>query len=134
MSGLVIKLAPRERILINGAVIENGDRRSRISILTKDASILRLRDAIHPEQAVTPVSRLCYLLQLALVGETDPRSTEREALPRLEELSQVFTDRDSRKLLDTGTQALLDGNLYRSLKALRELLPRERRLLALAGG
>lgn len=29
MSGLVLKLAPYERILINGAVIENGVRRSR---------------------------------------------------------------------------------------------------------
>jgi len=29
MAGLVLKLGPRERVLINGAVIENGDRRSR---------------------------------------------------------------------------------------------------------
>lgn len=132
MSGLVIKLAPRERILINGAVLENGDRRSRLSILTKDAHILRLRDAIHPEEAVTPVSRLCYVLQLGLVGETDGKSTLREAIPRFEQLSQVFTDRNSRDLLDTGAQALLDGNIYRSLKAVRELLPREKRLLALS--
>ena len=48
MSGLVLKLAPKERILINGAVIENGDRRSRLSIMTPNANILRLRDAIHP--------------------------------------------------------------------------------------
>ena len=34
MSGLVLKLAPNERVLINGAVIENGDRRSKISIKT----------------------------------------------------------------------------------------------------
>ena len=29
MTGLVLKLAPHERVLINGAVIENGDRRTR---------------------------------------------------------------------------------------------------------
>lgn len=57
MSGLVLKLAPKERVLVNGAVIENGDRRSRLSIVTPDAHILRLRDAIHPEQANTPVRR-----------------------------------------------------------------------------
>ena len=34
MSGLVLKLGPRERVLINGAVIENGDRRARLSIVT----------------------------------------------------------------------------------------------------
>ena len=34
MSGLVLKLGPKERVLINGAVIENGDRRSRLSVVT----------------------------------------------------------------------------------------------------
>ncbi|MFP4044714.1 MAG: flagellar biosynthesis repressor FlbT, partial [Rhodosalinus sp.] len=42
MSGLVLKLGPRERVLINGAVIENGDRRSRLAIVTPGANILRL--------------------------------------------------------------------------------------------
>ena len=51
MSGLVLKLSPKERVLVNGAVIENGDRRSRLSIMTPGANILRLRDAIHPEEA-----------------------------------------------------------------------------------
>ena len=58
MSGLVLKLAPNERILINGVVLENGDRRARISVKTPHANILRLRDAIHPGDAVTPVSRI----------------------------------------------------------------------------
>jgi flagellar protein FlbT len=53
MGGLVLKLAPKERVLINGAVIENGEKRSRLSIVTPDANILRLRDAIHPEEANT---------------------------------------------------------------------------------
>ena len=58
MSGLILKLSPKERLLINGAVVENGDRRARLSILTAGANILRLRDAIHPEQVRTPVQRV----------------------------------------------------------------------------
>ena len=57
MSGLVLKLGPKERVLVNGAVIENGDRRSRLSILTPNANILRLRDAIRPDEVTTPVRR-----------------------------------------------------------------------------
>jgi len=49
MSGLVLKLNPKERVLVNGAVIENGDRRSRVSILTPNANILRMRDALRPD-------------------------------------------------------------------------------------
>ena len=34
MSGLILKLAPKERILLNGAVLENGDRRAKLRIIT----------------------------------------------------------------------------------------------------
>ena len=70
MSGLVLKLGPRERVLVNGVVVENGDRRTKLHILTRNANILRLRDALHPEDVKTPVSRVCYILQLMLSGET----------------------------------------------------------------
>ncbi|WP_278922126.1 MULTISPECIES: flagellar biosynthesis repressor FlbT [Pseudophaeobacter] len=131
MSGLVLKLAPKERVLVNGAVIENGDRRSRLSIVTPDANILRLRDAIHPEEATTPVRRVCYAAQLVLTGDTDPEEGRMPMLRHIEELSQVFHDSDSRASLAEATEALLSNNHYRCLKALRGLLPREDRLLAI---
>jgi flagellar protein FlbT len=130
MGGLVLKLAPKERVLVNGAVIENGDRRTRLSIMTPDANILRLRDAIHPEEATTPVRRVCYAAQLVLTGDSDPQESRLTLLRRIEELSQVFTDIDSRKSLAEATQALVDNQHYRCLKSLRALLPREDRLLA----
>ncbi|WP_372570563.1 flagellar biosynthesis repressor FlbT [Ruegeria jejuensis] len=131
MAGLVLKLAPKERVLINGAVIENGDRRGRLSIVTPDANILRLRDAIHPTDATTPVRRACYALQLVLSGDCEPGEAKHALLRRIEELSQVFTDHDSRSALAEATDALIGEHHYRCLKALRALLPREDRVLAL---
>ena len=130
MSGLVLKLGPKERVLINGAVIENGDRRSRLSIVTPGANILRLRDAIHPEQANTPVRRVCYAVQLVLSGDQSPDEARMQLLRRIEELSQVLTDPDSRTHLTDATDALFEDQFYRCLKYLRMLLPREARLLA----
>lgn len=130
MSGLVLKLGPRERVLINGAVIENGDRRSRLSIVTPNANILRLRDAIHPEEARTPVRRLCYTAQLVLTGDADAQQAKPQLLRNIEELSRILTDSDSRKLLTTATDSLLEEQFYQCLKALRALIPREDRLLA----
>lgn len=130
MVGLVLKLAPKERVLINGAVIENGDRRSRLSIVTPDANILRLRDAIHPDEVNTPVRRVCYAAQLILSGDSDPDTARLPLLRRIEELSQVFKDSDSRAALAEATDALVTDHHYRCLKALRSLLPRETRLLA----
>lgn len=130
MSGLVLKLGPKERVLINGAVIENGERRSRLSIVTPNANILRLRDAIHPEEVNTPVRRVCYIAQLVLSGDAAPEEARMQLLRGIEQLSQVFTDRDSRLNLEAATSAVVEGRYYQVMKALRTLLPREERLFA----
>lgn len=134
MSGLVLKLGPHERVLINGAVIENGERRSRISIVTPNANILRLRDAIHPEEVNTPVRRVCYIAQLVLSGDADKEEARMQVLRGIEQLSQVLTDRDSRILLHNATEAVIGDQYYQALKALRALLPREERLLVTRPG
>jgi flagellar biosynthesis repressor protein FlbT len=130
MTGLVLKLAPKERVLINGAVIENGDRRSRLAIMTPNAHILRLRDAIHPEEVNTPVRRVCYIAQLVLSGDADPDDARMQLLRGIEQLSQVLTDHDSRSQLALATGAVLADQHYQALKYLRSLLPREDRLFA----
>ncbi|MEO1139474.1 MAG: flagellar biosynthesis repressor FlbT [Pseudomonadota bacterium] len=130
MSGLVLKLSPKERVLINGAVIENGDRRSRLSIMTPNANILRLRDAIHPQDATTPVRRACYAAQLVLSGDHEAEEARMPMLRRIEELSQVFTDADSRANLARATEAVMADQPYQCLKSLRALLPREDRVMA----
>ena len=133
MSGLVLKLAPRERILVNGAVVENGDKRARLAVLTPHANILRLRDAIHPETVDTPVRRVCYIAQLVLSGDILPGDARHQMIRGIEQLSQVFTDRDSRSQLDVATAAVLDEQYYQAMKSLRSLLPREARLMAATG-
>ena len=130
MSGLVLKLAPHERVLVNGAVIENGDKRTRLAILTPNAKILRLRDAIHPEEVNTPVRRVCYIAQLVLSGDAKPDQARLQLMRGVEQLSLALTDHDSRAQLAAATEALLDDQFYQALKALRTLLPREARLLA----
>ncbi|MBE9635901.1 flagellar biosynthesis repressor FlbT [Salipiger mangrovisoli] len=130
MTGLVLKLSPHERLLINGAVIENGDRRSKLSIMTPGANILRLKDAIHPDEACTPVRRLCYAVQLVLTGDAPARETKTQLLRNIEELSRILTDPDSRALLTRATEALLEEQYYQCLKSLRALIPREDRLFA----
>lgn len=130
MTGLILKLAPNERVLINGAVIENGDRRTRLAICTPRANILRLKDAIHPDQATTPVSRACYTCQLILSGDLDIADGKHRLNIAVEELSRVFTDADSRRRINLASAAVLDGNAYAALKELRQLLAREARLFA----
>lgn len=133
MSGLVLKLAPHERVLVNGAVVENGDKRTRLTIVTPNAHILRLRDAIHPHEVNSPVRRVCYIAQLVLSGDARPEEARPQLIRGVEQLSLALTDHDSRKQLAAATEALLDDQFYQALKSLRTLLPREARLMAAAG-
>ena len=132
MSGLVLKLRPRERFMINGVVLQNGERRSNIVVVSEDVNVLRLKDAIHPDQVTTPVSRVCYIAQLVLAGETKPDDAKMQLLRGIEQLSQVFTDSDSRQQLAAATAHVAQNKYYHVLRALRGLLPREARLLAVA--
>ena len=131
MAGLVLKLAPKERVLINGAVIENGDRGG--APLHRHAR-RKYPTAAGCDPSDRPTSgsrRACYALQLVLSGDCDPGEAKQALLRRIEELSQVFTDHDSRSALAEATDALIGAHHYRCLKALRALLPREDRVLAL---
>ena len=65
-----------------------------------------------------------------MTGDSNPEDAQLSLLRSIEELSQVFTDPDSRRTLAEATRALIDRQYYRCLKALRSLMPREDRLLA----
>jgi flagellar protein FlbT len=129
LSGLVLKLGPKERILINGVVVENGERRGRLHILSPNAKILRLKDAIHPDEVTTPVRRVCYILQLILSGDANLSDGKRQVINGIEQLSHAFWDEDSRRILDVSTNYVIRDQFYPGLKALRSLLAREARLM-----
>lgn len=54
---LKISLKPGEKFVLNGAVIENGDRRS-VLVLQNKASVLREKDIMHEEQVTTPARHM----------------------------------------------------------------------------
>ncbi len=72
MAGLILKLRPREQLLINGVVVENGDRKAQLRVCTEGAQILRLRDAMRPEEATTPLKRAYFAAQTAVSGDLKP--------------------------------------------------------------
>ncbi|GJL92634.1 flagellar biosynthesis repressor FlbT [Hyphococcus sp.] len=90
MTGLVIKLKPNEKVLVNGVILQNGDRAARLRVRTSDVSILRARDAIQKEDANTPLKRVYYIAQLALAGEADPDRAAGEILQGLAPLKSIF--------------------------------------------
>jgi flagellar biosynthesis repressor protein FlbT len=112
-------------VLINGAVVENGDRRTKIAIRTPNANVLRLKDAIHPDRANTPVGRACYIAQLILSGDAEPAEGKSQLLLSMTQLSMVFADGPSHAILQEARSYAEDGAIYPALRRLRDLLPQE---------
>lgn len=112
MSGLILKLRPREELLINGALLENGDRNAKVRIKTEGAHILRMRDALRPEQADTPLKKAYYIAQLAVTGEI----ANTEAAQLLHASLSALAEDDLRRAV---AQNIAAGNYYQVMRCLR---------------
>lgn len=129
MSGLLLKLAPHERILINGMMIENGPKKTKMTLHADDAHVLRLRDAIHPNQVTGPISIAYHLAQLAVAGESNDSEALAALEPRLAELSGVFSETWAAEAVADARHALDTKNFYKAMRSLKTILPLEAQML-----
>lgn len=60
---LKLTLKPREKFVLNGGVLINGDRRSDL-ILENQVSLLRERDVLQPDEADTPMKRIYFTIMM----------------------------------------------------------------------
>lgn len=133
MAGLVLKLRAHEEILVNGVVIQNGDRSARLIIKTPNVHVLRLREALQPQEIDTPVKRVCYVAQLAVTGEADADEAGIQLARGIAELRDALAGIEGSEQLDRAAELLERGDFYGVLRALRRLLPLEATLLGGAG-
>jgi flagellar biosynthesis repressor protein FlbT len=129
MAGLRLKLRPHERVLINGAVIENGTSQVELRVLSPDTRILRLRDALHPEEVNTPTKRVCYIAQLLVAGEVNAAQAVPQFVRGLVALKQVFLDPGSQAVMDEALRFVHARNYYKAMQCTRRLLAYEKLVL-----
>lgn len=128
--GLIIRLKPHEKVLINGAILENGDKRVELRVRTPKTNILRLRDALHPEDADTPTKKLYFHAQLALTGDVAPEEAAERLLPGLTIIYDAYAQDEPRQLIDEARNYTRAYDFYHVMRLLKQLLPIEREYLA----
>ena len=131
MSGLVLALAPGETFIVNGALLENGDKHSRIRIRDNGARVLRCSDALLPEQVDTPVKQVFFAVQLLITGDLDAEETLPAIYAECDNLEKVFNT-ISPKLITTVREMIERGNLYSVICFLKHVIEIEANLLAVA--
>lgn len=129
MAGLVLSLRPYEKVLIGGVVVQNGEKRATMRVLDDAAGVLRLRDAIHPGDARTPLTRCYYAAQLLLTGQAGAGG-EAALASLLSDAREAFTGFSFASDLDAASEAAVEGAWFRVMRRLRPLLPQEAALLA----
>ena len=130
--GLVLRLRPKEKFLINGVVMENGDKRASLCVKSQNANILRFRDAMHPDDANTPAKRLYYIAQLVVAGEADPEEGKEQLLHGLNDLQNAFGDCPCISEFEAAHEHIHAGRFYHVMRTMNRIIPHEALLLTVS--
>jgi flagellar protein FlbT len=123
---LKVELKPHERIIIGTVVIRADDQRTRLFI-EGEAPILREKDILTHRTADTPAKRIYLAVQLMYLDQDVGKHHEiyftlvREFLEAVPSSAPSITELNNR---------ILNGDLYKALKAAKKLINYESELLA----
>lgn len=128
--GLRIKLAPDERLIVNGCIIRNGNRRTEIEIENR-ADVLRGGEMLDEESARTPVRRLCYLVQIALVSPTHRAALMPDILLRIDQIASIMERSHGSDIAEIRSM-VSHGEFYAASRRLQPVIEHEDMLLKIA--
>lgn len=127
---LKLSLRPGERFVVNGAVIQNGDRRGAL-ILQNKASVLREKDIMQPEEATTPARRVYYPIMLLYLDHGDPDQAYSEFALRLAEFTSAVRNPEALADCVGVSREVMGGEYYKALMRCRKLMAYEDDLLGI---
>ena len=119
---LRLTLKPNERVIINGCVLKNGPRRHLIEVENR-ADILRGEDMLSAETAETPVRRLAYHIQIALVSRSHRAEYDLLITEGMAQLIQALP-RFAAEIAEAEAQ-LQAKDYYNAFRALKPLIAHE---------
>ena len=123
---LTINLKPRERLIINGVVIENSGPAAKL-LVHNNAALLREKDIVTEEQASTPARRIYFSVQCQYLF---PAKGD-VFLPIIEKFLAEFEEAapSTAALIAEIRGQVADGQFYRALKSAKQLIVREQEIL-----
>lgn len=130
---LKLSLKPGEKFVLNGAVVQNGDRRG-VLILQNKASVLREKDIMQPEDVVSPASRVYFPVMMMYLDENQAPKVYDEFARRLTEF--MGATRNAQVLSDcvAASRHVMAREYYKALMAARKLVDYEEGLANVAAG
>jgi flagellar protein FlbT len=125
---LKLKLSAHERLVVNGAVLVNGDYRT--TLLVRNFShIMREKDVLQEADANTPTKRLYFLVQAMLMQPPPPATLMATYRTAHHQLTAAYVRPDNLATLQEVDALVGEGDYYKALVKLHPLIAYEAELL-----
>ena len=121
---LKLSLKPGEKFVLNGAVVQNGDRRG-VLLLQNKASVLREKDIMQAEEANTPSRRIYFPVMMMYLDEAAANRYYEEFAHRLTEFMGVIRNPDVLADCVTISKHVMAREYYKALMLCRRLIEYE---------
>jgi flagellar biosynthesis repressor protein FlbT len=121
---LKLSLKPGEKFVLNGAVVQNGDRRC-VLLLQNKASVLREKDIMQPEDVTTPARRIYFPVMMMYLEEGQAARQYEEFVRRLSEFMGVIRNPDILADCVAVSKHVLEREYYKALMLCRKLIDYE---------
>ena len=114
--------------MLNGAVVQNGDRRGSL-ILQNKASVLREKDIMQAEDANTPAKRIYFPVMMMYLDEGSADKFYDEFVRRVTEFMSVVKNPDALADCVAASKHVMAREYYKALLAARKIIDYEEQRL-----
>jgi len=128
---LKLSLKPDERLVINGAVIANADRRATLIVHNK-ASILREKDILQEQDVNTPARRIYFPIMLMYMDQNQTEKYYEEFVVRMTEFMNAISTPEAIENCVKISRHVMEKNFYKALIVCKKLMVFEQERLGLS--
>lgn len=121
---LKLSLKPGERFVLNGAVVQNGDRRG-VLVLQNKASVLREKDIMQVEEVTTPARRIYFPVMMMYLDEASAEKFYDEFAARLTEFMGAVKNPEVLAHCVAASRHVMAREYYKALLAARKIMDYE---------
>jgi len=121
---LKLSLKPGEKFVLNGAVVQNGDRRG-VLVLQNKASVLREKDIMQLDEVTTPARHIYFPVMMMYLDEAAAERQYEEFATRLTEFMGVVRNPVVLSDCIAISKHVMAREYYRALMLSRKLIEYE---------
>jgi flagellar protein FlbT len=121
---LKLSLKPGEKFVLNGAVVQNGDRRCSL-VLQNKASVLREKDIMQVSQVTSPSRHIYFPVMMMYLDEAGAEKYYDEFLTRMTEFMSVIANPTILAECVVISKSIMGREYYKALMGCRKLIEYE---------